>query len=61
MPWNIRRDSRCPADEPWGVVDSRGLLVGCHETREQAQVHRATLCATRDRWARVDWTVEAHA
>ena len=56
MPWNVRRDSRCPADEPWGVVNSNGTLMGCHETREQAQAQRTALCALKDRWSRMDWT-----
>ena len=56
MPWNVRRDSRCPADEPWAVVNSDGALIASHETREQAQAHRTALCAMKDRWARMDLT-----
>lgn len=56
MPWNVRQDSRCPDDQPWGVVSSDGVLMGCHETREQAQAQRTALCAMKDRWSRVDWT-----
>lgn len=56
MPWTVRRDSQCPDDEPWAVVNSNGTLVGCHETREQAQAQRTALCATKDRLSRMDWT-----
>lgn len=57
MPWDVHKDSRCPASKPWGVTKSAdGTLEGCHETREHALTQQAALYASEERWSGVDWT-----
>lgn len=47
MPYSVVEDhADCAADMPWGVVkDSSGELMGCHETRGQAEEQVAALYA----------------
>ena len=46
MPWSVKQDDRCPADEPWGVVkDDDNELEGCHPSEEAAQKQQAALYA----------------
>lgn len=50
MPWSIRKDERCPADKPWGVVkDADDSLEGCHPTEDAARQQQAALYASEDR------------
>ena len=52
MPWDIKRDDRCPTDKPWGVVRSDDdELEGCHETEEAAKAQQAALYASEGRAA----------
>lgn len=46
MPWDVKRDTRCPASKPWGVVKKKdGKLEGCHETKEKARKQQEALYA----------------
>ncbi len=45
MPWEIKRDDRCPAGRPWGVVKADGALEGCHESEDQARSQQSALYA----------------
>ena len=47
MPWSARRDDRCSASEPWGVVvTDTEKLVACHRSRASAQRQVAALFAS---------------
>jgi HK97 family phage prohead protease len=47
MPWDIRKDDRCPASKPWGVVKSDDNdLEGCHESEAAAKKQQAALYAS---------------
>jgi hypothetical protein len=45
MPWNVKKDDRCPAGKPWGVVggSSGDRLAGCHPTADAAKKQQAAL------------------
>lgn len=46
MAWSVRRDSRCPITQPFGVVrESDGSLESCHDSREDARGQMAALYA----------------
>jgi len=50
MPWSIKKDDRCPADEPWAVVkDADNSLEGCHMTEAEAEDQQAALYASEGR------------
>jgi HK97 family phage prohead protease len=49
VPWDVKKDDRCPADKPWGVVKADGDLEGCHETEEAAQKQLAALYANEEK------------
>lgn len=45
MPWDVRK-SGCPESKPYAVVkESTGEVVGCHETRQDAESHMRALYA----------------
>lgn len=50
MPYSVVEDhADCAAGMPWGVVkDSSGELMGCHETRAQAEDQQRALYAAED-------------
>jgi hypothetical protein len=43
MPWNVKKDSRCPASKPWAVVGgaSGNRVAGCHPTEDAAKKQQA--------------------
>jgi hypothetical protein len=45
MPYRIRKDDRCPAGKPWGVVggSSGDRLFGCHPSEDAAKGQQAAL------------------
>lgn len=46
MPWDTRRDDRCPADRPWAVIkQTDGSLEGCHPNENRAKRQQAALYA----------------
>jgi hypothetical protein len=49
-PWHVVEDSaQCPASKPYAVVvDATGEVVGCHETRSDADDHVSALYANAD-------------
>lgn len=50
MPWEIKKDDRCPADKPWGVVKADDdSLEGCHESEDAAKKQQAALYASETR------------
>lgn len=49
MPWDVKRDGRCPAGKPWAVVLSENdELVACHATKEAATAQQQALYANED-------------
>lgn len=49
MPWDVKRDDRCPAGKPFGVIKAGGELEGCHATREKARAQQAALYASEEK------------
>ena len=51
MPWDIKKDARCPASKPYGVVggSSGDRLAGCHETEDSAREQQKALYAAENR------------
>lgn len=46
MPWDVRR-SGCPESKPWATIkESTGEVVGCHETRDDAEAQMRALYAS---------------
>jgi hypothetical protein len=46
MPWDVKRDDRCPARKPWAVVKKDdGTIEGCHPNEVMAQRQQAALHA----------------
>lgn len=46
MPYQVKRTGDCPDSKPWAVVkESDGKVMGCHETKEQANAQLAALNA----------------
>jgi len=47
MPWEARRDDRCPVGKPFGVSkkDANRTLVTCHDTKDKADAHVRALYA----------------
>jgi hypothetical protein len=57
MPWSVKKDSRCPASKPWGVInDQTGALVpgGCHATKQEARAHQSALYVNEPQAAAVE-------
>ena len=38
MPWDVRKDDRCPTTKPWGVIGGAdgNTVAGCHATEAAA-------------------------
>jgi hypothetical protein len=53
MPWNVKKDSRCPASKPWGVVggSTGNRLAGCHPSEDAAKKQQAALYVHETGWA----------
>jgi len=50
MPWSVKQDDRCTADEPWAVTkDADNSLEGCHMTEAMAEEQQAALYASEGR------------
>jgi hypothetical protein len=47
MPWDVRKDDRCPAGKPWAVVKSAtGEVEGCHDSEGSAEQQQRALYAS---------------
>jgi hypothetical protein len=59
MPWNIKKDARCPASKPYGVVggSSGDRLAGCHPSEDAAKAQMAALYAAENRVEDVMYTL----
>jgi hypothetical protein len=57
MPWDVKKDARCPASKPYGVVGgaSGDRLAGCHPTQDAARKQQAALYAAEDRESDPGW------
>jgi hypothetical protein len=50
MPYNVGKDSRCPASKPYACrKSSDGKIMGCHESKEKAQAQQRALYAAENR------------
>lgn len=60
MPYDVVKTSRCPAGKPWGVVKSTGdrKLLGCHETKAEAESQRRAVEANENDAAELKRRVE---
>ena len=58
MPWDIKKDSRCPASKPYGVVggSSGDKLAGCHPSEDAAREQQKALYAAENRAETVTYT-----
>jgi len=46
MPWDVKKDRRCPSSRPWGVVKQGDkTLEGCHVSQVHAERQQAALYA----------------
>lgn len=58
MPWNVKKDDRCPASKPWAVVNAdNGRVVACHISKDSARQQQKALYANvpeSDRALRAD-------
>lgn len=44
MPYEVRETNECPASKKWGLFKkSNNELLGCHETKEDAERHRRAI------------------
>lgn len=51
MPWNVTKDSRCPASRPYGVSggSTGNRLMGCHVSEDAAKSQQAALYAAESK------------
>lgn len=50
MPWDVKRDDRCPTAKPWGVVkQDDNALEGCHASEDDAKQQQKALYARESR------------
>jgi hypothetical protein len=46
MPWDVKKDGRCPGERPWGVVtQGSNNLRGCHPSKIAAETQQRALYA----------------
>lgn len=58
MPWDVKKDDRCPSSKPWAVVNAdNNRLVACHVDKDSARQQQKALYANvpeADRSLRAD-------
>lgn len=57
MPYDVRKDDRCPVSKPWALIKKDGdVLLGCHETEAEAVDQMQAVGANSHRSVDIDPT-----